>query len=200
VSAADPLAELAPLIEEMAARGYLDAWIVRHHPEAPAYVKSAVQRLTAKIGYMLGDGTRQVIRAQELEPLTRPAVTSVVACALVETVNKLVDPEPVAALLDQINGRHRLIATAAHNRVVSETRKARVRTRMLVAVEEVPEPVAVDEAQAPELPQLPAEWEAAACRLEARGVKVNQRNLARELGISERHLRRRMSAFRTPTR
>jgi hypothetical protein len=195
LSRTNPLAELAPLIDEMAKRGYLDAFLVRHHtPEVESHAEGAARRLISKIARKLGVDARDVIISEA------ESVSSVVASQLVETTQKLVHPEPVQAFLDQLMGKHRVIPRATVNDVLSAGRKLgalKRKPRVMLSIEEGIEAEAVEELPAPVVeeetadpPPLPEEWLAAITTMRRKGMKMTLANLAETLDISDRYLRK----------
>ena len=184
----NPLADLQPLIDEMARQGLLDAWLVRHHaPEVDAHVEGAVSRLVSSVARKLGADGRAVIQSEA------ESVDSLVASQLVETAHEVISSDPVEALLDQINGRLRGFPRAVTNDVHDAGRKRGAKKRKpreTVSFEDGYEVQAVEnDAPEPEAP-IPPEWLAAVALMHKRGQRLTLKNLAATLGVSDRHLRR----------
>jgi hypothetical protein len=183
----DPrLAYLTPLLDEMAKRGYLDAWLVRHHlPEVEAHVEGAVARLVSKTASKLGYNARRVIESEA------ESVDSVVASTLIETTHQIVNADPVVSFMDQINGRHRVVPRAVANDVLDLGRKIKVRKLPVVAEEDGYEVAAVEDHDIDRLDSdTPDAWLAAVALMHQRGQRMTLKNLAATLGVSDRHLRR----------
>jgi hypothetical protein len=192
----DPLANLKPLLDEMAARGYLDAFILRHHTtsEVSAHVEGAVSRLADKVARKLGYEARRAIESEA------ESVTAVVAATLVETAREVVSSDPVTALMDQINGRLRIFPRAVANDVLDLGRKIKVRKLETVAEEDSYEVAAVEEEPCSDnfdLTDLPPEWLAAIRKMQKRGDRMTLSNLAKTLGMSRQYLHRLRSRQRS---
>jgi len=195
----DPrLADLKPLIDEMAARGYLDAFLVRHHtPEVESHVEGAVSRLVSSVARKLGDEGRAVIRSEA------ESIDSIVAATLVETAHELVSSDPVEALLDQINGRFRILPRAVTNDVLDLGRKAGAKKRKPVETVSFDDGFEVEAEEEPEVlhtesaEPIPPEWLAAIREMQREGQRMTFSNLAKTLGYSRQYLHRLRSRRRS---
>jgi len=184
----DTLADLQPLIDEMAKRGYLDAFIVRHHttPEVSAHVEGAVSRLVSSVARKLGAEGRAVIESEA------ESVDSLVASQLVETAHEVISSDPVEALLDQINGRLRGFPRSVTNDVHDAGRKRGAKKRKPVETVSFEDGYEVEAIEDPhvETAEPSRQLRAAIRTMLKRGDKMTLGNLAKELGISRQYLHR----------